>query len=362
MSDTLRYVLIFFAFCGLAACGGEEQSVGREETVGVIPHKVAYEPEETRVEAVGTARARASAIIYPETGGEVTEVLFETGDFVEAGAPLVRLDAREERLAVRLAEVAVKDARQLLSRYRRIEDTGAVSDSQIDEARTALDAAEIELEQAQLSLEQRTVAAPFEGYVGLTDIDPGARITSTTAITQLDDRRVLYVDFAAPEQVFGRVNSGDMVRAVSFADDGKAYEAEIMGVDSKINPTTRSFTIRTKIDNADDALRPGMSFRIHFAIKGNAYPAVPEASIVWGGDGAYVWGISDGKARRIPVTIVARKEGRVLVRGDIPEGSLVIAEGVQKVRDGAPVTFAPLSPDENGETSSAAATRAQGAE
>lgn len=359
-----RPALILLALLGLAACGGGEESAEPEEPVGVVPHKVAYAPEETRVEAVGTARARASATIYPETGGEVIEVLFETGDFVEAGEPLVRLDAREERLAVRLAEVAVKDARQLLARYQRIEDTGAVSDSQIDEARTTLDAAQIELEQAQLALEERTVVAPFDGYVGLTDIDPGARITSTTAITQLDDRRILYVDFAAPEQVFGRVRPGDTVNAVSFADHGKVYEAEIVGVDSRINPTSRAFTIRTKIDNAEDVLRPGMSFRIHFAIQGNAYPAVPEASIIWGGDGAYVWSVAGGKARRTPVTIVARREGLVLVRGSIPEGSFVIAEGVQKVRDGAPVTFAPATAgrDQEKETSSTAATQAQGGE
>ena len=52
---------------------------------------------------MGTARARRAAVIYPETGGEVTEVGFEAGDRVSTGDTLVTLDDREERLAVERA-------------------------------------------------------------------------------------------------------------------------------------------------------------------------------------------------------------------------------------------------------------------
>ncbi len=335
-----------------AACGQEDNTArDQSEAAGIIPHQVTYDRERTRIEAVGTARARASALIYPETGGEVAEVLFRAGDFVEKGDPLLKLDSREEELAVRLARVAVTDAEQLLARYRRIEDTGAVSDSQIDEARTALDAAQIELEQAELALSQRTVVAPFQGYVGLSDIDPGARITSTTQITQLDDRRILFVDFDAPEQVFGRIATGDMVAAAPFAGEETSVEAKVAGIDSRVDPTSRSFVIRTEIDNGDDALRPGMSFRVNFDIAGNALPSVPEASIIWGSEGAYVWKVEDGVARRVSVSIVARREGLVLVDADLPENSIIVAEGVQKVREGAAVRFvngALLDEAENG--------------
>lgn len=324
------------------ACdGGGERGAPRggraREAARIITQRVAFEREVVRVEVVGTARARASAAIQAETSGEVTEVLFSAGDFTEADAPLVRLEDREERLAVRLARVAVQEAEQLLSRYRRIENTGAVSDSQIDEARTALESARIELERAELALEERTIKAPFAGFLGLTDIDAGARVTPSTAITQLDDRSVLFIDFSPPEQVFGRIAVGDHVRVTPFGGDQDTYEAEVVGVDSRIDPNRRTFVVRTRIDNKSDMLRPGMSFRVAFSLEGQAYPAVPEASIVWGRSGAYVWAVRGGKARQISVNIIARKKGRVLVRGDIPEGSLVIAEGVQKVREGTPV-------------------------
>ncbi|WP_031554502.1 efflux RND transporter periplasmic adaptor subunit [Parvularcula oceani] len=336
---SLQRTFLALLALGLAACGGGEEAAERPEpeATRIVPHAVRYAADARQVEAVGTARARASAIVNAETGGEVEEVLFETGDFVEAGAPLLRLERDEEQLAVNLARVAAQEAEQLLERYRRIEDTGAVSDSAISEARTTLEAARIELQQAELALERRTVRAPFAGYLGLTDIDPGARITPETEITRLDDRRVLFVDFPVPEELFGRLSVGDAVQVRPFGAESEARSAEVIGLDSRIDAVSRSFTARAAIDNGDDGLRPGMSFRVAFAAPGARYPAIPEASIVWGSDGAYLWAVEDGQARRVPVAIVSRREGTVLVDAPLPEGSLVVAEGVQKVREGSAV-------------------------
>lgn len=305
----------------------------------VIAHQVQARTESLRVETVGTSRARATAVIFAETGGEVREVLFAAGDHVEAGAPLLTLEATEESLAVRLAEVEVANAEQLLARYRRIEDTGAVSDSQIDEAQTAVDAARIALDQARVALAERTVRAPFSGHLGLSNIDPGARITSTTEIAQLDDRRVLFVDFDAPEELFGQLGLGDLVTMTPFAAGGGTLEADVVAVDSHIDPDRRTVTVRARIDNAADRYRPGMSFRVAAQVFGQAYPAVPEAAVLWGSDGPYVFALDERIVRRTAVEIVSRESGFVLVRGDLAEGTMIVLEGIQKVRDGTLVNI-----------------------
>ncbi|MEQ8432940.1 MAG: efflux RND transporter periplasmic adaptor subunit [Oceanicaulis sp.] len=339
----LRAVIFALAGAGaLAAC--EEQDAAQpgeargEEAVRVIAERVGYQRATRRVEVVGTATARQSAVIYPETSGQVTEILFEAGDRVEAGTALLQLESEEERLAVRLAQVEVDQARQLLERYRRIENTGAVSAAQIDEARTALDAAGIDLESAQLALAKRRVTAPFAGYTGLTDIDPGTRINADTVITNLDDRSVLRIDFDVPEEVFGQVTRGDVIPVTAFSRPERPETATVRTVNSRIDPDRRVFTVRAEIPNEDDRLRPGMSFRVRFETPGEALPVVPETAILWGGSGSYVWAIEDGQATRRPVTIVTREPGRVLVRADLADGASIVAEGVQKVREGTPVT------------------------
>lgn len=163
----------------LASCASEEE--GRsDEPVPVVAETVRFLPDQTEVEAIGTARAMTSAEIYPESAGRVTRVMFSAGDFVRSGQPLLQLDERQERLAVDAARVQVLEAEQLLGRYRRIEDTGAISESQIEAGETALASARVALRQAQAELADRVIRAPFSGHIGLTDIDPGDRVSDAT--------------------------------------------------------------------------------------------------------------------------------------------------------------------------------------
>lgn len=331
------YSLFAVAAIWLVGCSPDsarEPALSSPASVEIFAEPVVFKSDSDSVEAVGTSRAIQTATIFSEAPGEVTFVGFVSGQRVEAGKILARLESRREALDVQSAEIAVKDARQLLARYERIDVPGAISDSQVDAAQTALAAAEVQLELAQDRLLERTIRAPFAGYVGLADIDPGVRITPQTEITRLDDRSFLFVDFEAPEQVFGQVSTGDMIAVQPFASQQALIDAEVVAIASRIDPERRSFTVRVSIDNEDDRLRPGMSFRVQFNLPGRAYPSVPEAALIWGGDGAYVWGVADGKAKRFPVTVISRDGGTVLVRSDLQEGDLIIAEGVQKVREG----------------------------
>ncbi|MEL7730494.1 efflux RND transporter periplasmic adaptor subunit [Citromicrobium bathyomarinum] len=317
----------------IAACSSGEKA-REDEAVPVVAQDVRFLPEVSQVEAIGTARAATSAELYPETAGRVTRVLFSAGDYVRSGAPLLELDSRAERLDVEAARVAVQEASQLLGRYRRIEGTGAISDSQIEAGENALAAARVELRQAQTALADRTVRAPFSGHVGLTEIDAGDRVNDSTPITQIDQRGTLYVDFPAPEEVFANLSRGDTVEVVPFSEPGRAIEAEVIATDNRISQDSRDFIVRTAIPNRDDRLRPGMSFRVNFTRNGTTRAAIPEEAIVWGGEGAHLFVVRNGKAVRVPVTITSRREGRVFVDGDISRQDRVIVEGVQKVRDG----------------------------
>ena len=317
----------------LAACAAEKEK-GSAEQVPVIAQEVRLLPEMSQVEAIGTARAATSAELYPETAGRVTRVLFSAGDYVREGAQLLQLDDRAERLEVEAARVSVQEASQLLGRYRRIEDTGAISESQIEAGETALAAARVALRQAQTALADRTVRAPFSGHVGLTEIDVGDRVNDSTPITQIDRRGTLYVDFSAPEEVFANLSPGDTVEVTPFSEPGRTIEAQVIATDNRVSQESRDFIVRTAIPNEDDKLRPGMSFRVQFTRNGTTRPAIPEEAIVWGGEGSHLFLVREGKAVRVPVTITSRRDGRVFVDGRVSRNDRVIVEGVQKVRDG----------------------------
>lgn len=334
----MRIILAIAAAALLAACSGEEND-RQERSVTVVAEPVRFLADEEVVEAVGTARAARTADIYPEVSGQVVAVRISPGSYVRVGQPLLELESRQERLALRLADVRVEEASQLLGRYRRIEDTGALSESQIEAGENALAAARIERDQAAAILAERTVRAPFSGHISFSEIDVGDRITPETLIAQLDQRSRLYVDFNAPESVFRRLRTGDSVEITAFSDPGSAIMVPIEAVGTVIEEDQRSYRVRTRLDNSQDNFRPGMSFSVRFVGQGQTRPSAPEAAVMWTGDGSSVFVVRDGAAERVPVTITSRRDGTALLDADIEPDALILVEGVQKVRDGQAVTI-----------------------
>lgn len=307
--------------------------------VKVTTQPVQLQGNDRVFEAVGTGRARLSIEVYPGVSDEVTEVRFKAEDKVEKGDVLVQLDDREERLAVRLAEVELKDARSLLDRYERAVQRGGVPQSEVDAARADFDSAEVALEQAQLDLAEHQIKAPFTGHVGLSDIDPGDRVNPDTRITSLDDRGILHVDFEIPEALSGALveEANQTVTATTPAYPDRTFSGRVTTRESRVDPERRTLRVRADIENPDDLLRPGMSFTTRWEIEGKKYPAVPGISLQWGREGSYVWIVRDGVAKKVAVRVVARTGGQVLLEADLEEGDAVVVEGVQRLRDGLEV-------------------------
>ena len=306
-------------------------------TVPVIAEPLAFEHAGTRIEAIGTSRAVLSAELYPAASGEVVSVNMEPGQLVREGDVLVELDSREETLAVRLARLKLEDAERLYDRYSRSADSGAVLPTTLDAARTAVELARVDLESAEIALADRSVKAVFDGHVGATDVDPGDRVGPDSLITTLDDRSTILVSFEIPEQYIGEPAVGDLVRLETWSAAMPEVTGEIVDIGSRVDPTNRSFVARARVANDSDTLRPGMSFRVRIDVAGERFAVVAETGVQWGADGAYVWSVVDGTAVRVPVQVIQRREGRVLVDGDFPEDTLVVVEGTQSVRDGAVV-------------------------
>lgn len=320
--------------------GAFAQSFDRNTAKLVVTTPVTFLNETRYVEAVGSAEAVNSVVLYPAVSDEVTEINFTPGDMVEAGQVLVRLDDRRQQVAVKRAELELKETQRTLSRLTESFEKGAIPVNELDLARTQHELAEVALEEAQADLDDRKVVAPFSGIVGLTDIEVGDRITSQTIVTTLDNRDKLFINFRAPESSMGVLMNSPVVTLEPWTNRQVSLEAQIAQVDSRVNEEDRTVRARAVLDNSADSYRPGMSFRVNLSVEGERYAAVPEASLLWGAQGAYIWLSENGKAKRVDVNVHQRLRGRILITGDVSEGDTLIAEGVQRLRNGQEVTTA----------------------
>lgn len=320
-------------------------SVSIEPKVRVITTDVAITNNDIRFNVVGTGRARMSVEIYPSVSEEVSEVLFHAGQKVRQGELLVQLDDRAEKLALKLAEVKLKEAKDLLTRYERAVKDGAVPESEVDSARASVDSAKVALEQAELELLERKVLAPFDGFVGIPRIDPGERINSNTLITGLDQRDILLLDFEVPETLAGALKVGHRISASTPAFPGREFDGKISALESRVDPSARTIRTRAEIENSEDLLRTGMSFSLTINIPGPPLPTLPEIALQWGNYGSYVWSVENERAKQIPVRVVSRSAGTVLLEGELPEGKAVVVEGLQRLEPGRLVAVLGSTPN-----------------
>jgi membrane fusion protein (multidrug efflux system) len=332
---------------GLSACSDGAPGDARSRRGGPVPvvaEPVTLRPETLRLEAVGTSQARQSVELFAETTGDVKQVAFGPGDFVEAGAILVALEAEDEELALALAEVQLADAEQLLERYRRANERGerTVPETTVDATETALASAKIARDRAAVALERRRLRAPFAGYVGFSELDPGDRVDASTAVTTLDDRQTLLINFEIPEAYLGTVTVGDAITVESWTAKPVKAMGTIVDLGARVDPLTRAFIARAAVSNEDDRLRPGMSFRVSLNLTAGTWPAIPELSLQWGADGPFLWKVEEGKARRVTAKIIQRQAEHILVDAPLEAGELIVSEGVQAMRPG--VAVMPLNP------------------
>ena len=297
-------------------------------------------PDRTRdrLRVIGTGQALSTVAIHPDASGLITEIRFRSGDRVQQGQVLAVLQSDAETVAVERAKIALEAAQDQVRRYRALLNSNSITSVQFDEVRRAAEAAALDLRAAEISLDDRRIVAPIGGIVGLVTIEPGSYVSSDTLVATVDDRSKLKVVISVPEAFVPEIAIGHAVTATPTTRTGRTYDGEITALDNRIDETSRTLRAEATVDNSSDILRPGMSFTVDIAFNGQDYLSVDALAIQWERAGPFVWTVAGGEARKARIEIIERNVDRVLVASQsLRAGQPVVTEGVQQLREGAPV-------------------------
>ena len=331
-----------------AATGGAGQKAhGDDRTPLVVVRTVSQGIVNDRLNAIGSGEAIRSVTVTPQVSGTIVEIGIKSGDKVSQGQVLMRLDSDEQVIARDQARVALKNAEEKLKIYQNIKST--VSRLDVSNAEIARDTAKLALETAEFNLKRRTVTAPFDGIVGIVPVSIGDNVTSATTLVGLDDRSEILVDFWAPERFISQIALGGAVEASAIAHRGEIFHGVVDAIDNRVDPASRTFRVRARIDNGDDRLRSGMSFAVAMKFVGQSYPAVDPLSVQWDSQGSYVWRVADAKAEKVRVGIVQRNPEAVLVQADLRSGENIAIEGLLRIRENGGVRISGQPSDQQAE-------------
>lgn len=325
----------------------EPGMVGRSGPPTVIGRAVGAATINDRVSAIGDGRSIRSVTITPYDPGRVAAVDVTSGSYVTAGTPLVGLDQEAQEIELDRARLALEDARATLKRNQLVGSRG-VTEAQLRQSELAVSEGELAVRDAQVALDHRVIRAPFDAWVGIISVDVGDHVESSTELGTLDDRSHILIDFRIPERFVGQVTPGMEVSARPLADGGVQLQGEIVTLDTRVDPATRTLRVRASLDNAEDRLRAGMAFSVSMRFPGETYAAVDPLAVQWSAEGPYVWVQQDGKAAQVPVRIVQREDDAVLVDADLEPGTRVVTEGMQVLRRGGAFRFEDDPPEAGG--------------
>lgn len=334
---TQDYWSPLFANANVATSEKPEKKKSPSRAVPVIVEPIGETEDTVIIDAIGTARARNSVMLFAAAAGEIMSLPVVAGDTVKKNQVLMRLDSRDAELLVRVAATRVKEAQNTLDRAKRLRDNNVRSRANVEDAEVILERAKLELSQAREALADRTMRAPFDGIVGIPRYEQGDRITTSSELLTIDDRSELLVEFDVAERHLGRLALELPVvgRSSSFPDTD--INGKVERIDSRVDATSRTVRVRAAFPNTNDLLRPGMSIVINLYLPGPTLPSVPELALQWQNGESFIWRIVDGKAQKIRVISKRRLNNKVLIEGDVKLGDLVVVEGVQRLRDGRAV-------------------------
>jgi membrane fusion protein (multidrug efflux system) len=290
------------------------------------------------LQAVGSLRSNESVILRPEVSGRISTIGFKDGQVVKKGQLLIGLDA-----SLNDAEVAQAKAEHdlALSNLQRSEDLARqkfISSSAQETAASNAQVSEARLKLAQARQSKMRIVAPFDGVVGLRGVSLGDYVKDGTDLVNVEDVRVLKVDFRLPERNLAQVGVGQGVEVIADALPNERWQGKIEAINPRVDANGRSLELRALLENSRGQLRPGMFVRVRVIIgeRANAL-LVPEEAIVPQGEEFYVYKVVDGQARRMLVKIGVRRDARVEIVQGLAPGDQVVTAGMRLTRDGQAV-------------------------
>jgi membrane fusion protein, multidrug efflux system len=328
-------------------------------------------------EWVGTLQSEVNATISAQVSGYLLSRNYDEGTFVTNGHVLFQIDpasfqaALNQAKAQLLEDQATQEKHALtVKRYRPLVEKQAISQQELDDAVQDEKAAQAKVEsdraaiqQADLNLGFTTIRSPVDGVAGLASAQAqvgnlvGPSTGPLTTVTTVDPIR----SYASVSQAFmtemmeRRIAEGRDLRTNQgreagmelelFLADGKAYplKGHVRFANNQVDVKTGTVRVVGDFPNPQRLLIPGMFVRVRAlldTLKGAL--VVPQRAVteIQGRSLIALVG-ADNKVTIRPVQTVERFGSSWVIKGDVKAGDRVVAEGMERVRDGVVVTPVP---------------------
>jgi multidrug efflux system membrane fusion protein len=314
-----------------------------------------------RLEAVDRVEIRS------RVDGAIQSVNFREGALVKAGDLLFTIDPAPYQAAVAQAQGQVASAKAKLDlarlqfeRARKLSESKAISQSDMDQRQNAVTEAEAGMMTAQAALQTvnlelgyTEVRAPVAGRVGKVEITVGNLVaagSTSLALTTLMSVDPIYASFNASEEIVTKAlaelpsvsGASPAIEQIpveigTLADSDTPTRGKLQLIDNQVDAASGTISVRAVFDNPGGKLIPGQFVRVRMGQpKAEPKILVSERAIGTDQDKKFVFVVdAENKVVYRPIQLGGMAEGQRVVESGLKAGDRIVVNGLQRIRPGA---------------------------
>jgi RND family efflux transporter MFP subunit len=304
---------------------------------------------------VATIKSRRSVTLMPQVDGNLTQILVKSGDHVKAGQPIMTVDPVRQQALVDSQQATENQKKALYDynviqegRQQKLFDAGVVSRDALDQAEQSFANAKADWQAAiatRKSLEEQLayyrIKAPFDGVIGDVPVHVGDYVTSSTALTTVDENKDLEAYIYVPTE---RAAEAHLGLPVGLLDDaGNVVErSSVDFLSPQIDAQTQGILLKAPVNSSAMSVRSAQLVKVRVVWKTAPAPLIPVLAVTRQGGQTFVFlavaqGAGHFAARQTAVTLGDTVGNSYAVMAGLKAGDQIIVSGTQYLVDNMPV-------------------------
>ena len=316
----------------------ELEPVSEKTRKAVTTMVLESKPFKSYVELQGNIESSEAVMISSETGGRITSLTIDEGDYVRKGQVVGSVDMETMKRSLQEVQTSLDLATTVFERQKKLWDQNIGSEIQYLQAKNNKERLEKSLETMQSQLSKGTIIAPMSGYVDVLFLRSGEMSGPGVPIASVINTSTVKAVIDVPENLIGKVKRGDKVELL-FPATGETRNAKVSMLGRSINTANRTFKAEINLSNSNSLLKPNLLVLAKFNDETiEDALALPTEYVQQDVSGtSYVYTVAEGEdgkyAKKNPVITGIGYDGSILIEEGLTNGDEVIVNGARSLAE-----------------------------